>query len=313
MSPGAVCALQCAIVSGKIIDRNLAPGKPSLAEALELDKELDAVATRLPYQWWSIPTELPRNTAELDNLREQLLQQFVFFWVRLYIYLPFLVKSTADESQSDSKATCMEAARQVLKRFQLLRAKSDAGISLFECKTTDFACFTASVVLLIGHFHCSSESRSPELSNDLNLFLMVDQIFQGEEKDKGCKLASQCRKTLKLLLSNQEDSTYGSETTDGLQEIVIPYFAVVIRKRVNQQALRQSAVPNTGGDIWDLPSNEFNQMELPSAITGSGWDTDALFLQYIDTSFHHSYTGLGGASFDPEVADTWFGDGWLNN
>lgn len=42
----------------KVINRNLIPGKPSLASIMNLDKQMDVVAASMPENWWDTPAEL---------------------------------------------------------------------------------------------------------------------------------------------------------------------------------------------------------------------------------------------------------------
>jgi hypothetical protein len=296
MSQVPVFVLRCAILSGKLIDRNLTPGKPSLAKAIDLDEELESLASTLPDEWWSIPAGLPQQTTGLNSLREKLLQQLYFFWVKLYLHLPFLDKSSVNCSHSISRAACMAAARQVLRRYRLLRAKIDTGFSLFECKTTDFACFTASVVLLIGNFHSKDVAKSLELNDDMELVASVDRILEIEELEKECKVASQCRKTLELLLDNQEDDAMGYETADGFREFAIPYFGIVIRKWI-EQAPPQPAIHHYH-QTTTHPGHELSDLATPSVGMAHGlWHTNAISLEYVNPYFDHGNVEWDNPSF----------------
>lgn len=316
MSQVPVFVLRCAILSGKIIDRNLTPGKPSLAKAMELDEELDSLASILPEGWWSISSGLPQETAELDSFREKLLQQFYFFWIKLYLHLPFLVKSSVNSSHFISRAACMDAARQVLRRYRLLRAKTDTGFSLFECKTSDFACFTASVIILIGNFHCKDMPRSLELNHDVELVASVDRILQREEIEKNCKIASQCRKTLELLLGNHDGRAGRSETADGLRGFVIPYFGIVIRKRIEQKSPPQPTIHNPNTTTDHPPCYEPNEMLTPSGMAHFSWDTDAFSLEYVHPYLCNGSMELDDPSFPQDGSLSWLdniGVDWDSN
>ncbi|KAM0511449.1 hypothetical protein ACHAPE_009888 [Trichoderma viride] len=227
MSQGFYFVLNCAVISGKIIDRNMAPSKPSYAKAIELDEELEYIASSLPKDWWMVPSDIEQSLLpfESDNLREQLLQQLYFFWVKLYLHLPFLVDSSISSPHYFSRMACIEAAKEILKRYRVLRHRNKSGHCLFECQTTDFACFTAAVVLLVGTFHCSAAFLSPSVEEGLELVAATDKILLDEELKSDCKVAAQCRKVLRML------STEGPDSSDEYREVVIPYFGVVIRKR----------------------------------------------------------------------------------
>lgn len=307
MSQGFYFALNCAVISGKIIDRNLTPGKPSYAKAIELDEELESIASPLPKDWWMIPNDPEQSLKpfESDNLREQLLQQLYFFWVKLYLHLPFLVDSSMGSPHYFSRMACIESAKQILRRYRLLRHRNKSGYCLFECQTTDFACFTAAVVLLVGTFHCTAAVLSPNVEEDLELVAATDKILLDEELKSDCKVAAQCRKVLQML------SLKGPEPSDEYREVVIPYFGAVIRQRSrhtqssNPRNLSQSIGHNV--DESSVPSLLHHPHPYYSADPGvnnpaveNPWSLNGFSLQYIS---HRGLdrANLGGSMEDAEV------------
>lgn len=299
MSQGFYFVLNCAVISGKIIDRNLTPSKPSYAKAIELDEELESIASSLSKDWWMIPNDLGQSLQPLesDNLREQLLQQLYFFWVKLYLHLPFLVDSSVGSPHYFSRMACIESAKQILRRYRVLRYRNKSGNCLFECQTTDFACFTAAVVLLVGTFHCSAEGLSPNVEEDLELVAATDKILLDEEVKSDCKVAAQCRKVLEML------SLKGPEPSDEYREVVIPYFGAVIRKRsrhtqsINSRNLLQSVGYNVDENSVPPPRPAPPPLPYYSADPGANvpvvenpWSLNGFSLQYI------SHRGLDRAN-----------------
>ncbi|KAK0761929.1 hypothetical protein N5P37_004729 [Trichoderma harzianum] len=307
MGQGFYFVLRCAIISGKIIDRNMTDGKPSFAKAMELDEELSSVASTQPEEWWSVPESMENfqlQGVELSEFRELLLQQFYFFWVKLFLHLPFLVEPAASSPHYFSRTACIEAAKQILRRYRLLRCKNKSGCCLFECKTTDFACFTAAVVLLISTFHCSAAGRSSSVDEDLELVATTDRLLLGEEVQNNCKVAAQCRKVLQMLSLNDP------ETADESREVVIPYFGAVIRKRSRRTDLRHVSQPvgHNNLDEADVPppppynSTDQNQT-VNNPVVENPWSLDGFSLEYIShRGFDRGH--FGGFAAAEEVAST---------
>lgn len=232
--------LRCAIIAGKIIDRNISPAQKSFAKTMDLDEQMDTIAADMPRSWWDIPNELLSPGPELDRITERLLQQFFFFHIKLYLHLPFIVKSATTDRYDMSTLACMEAARQMLKIFQMLRAEVE-GACLFDCKTSDFVSFTAAVVLLVGHSSSSTMANQAHFNEDSHLIESAERIFHKEEREKQCKIASQCRNALRILSSAQKNDSADVGSVNKLHEIPIPYFGTVVRRSVN----RASAQPLT--------------------------------------------------------------------
>ena len=236
--------VRCAFIAGKIIDRNAMSTKPSFANAMDLDEKMDAIATSMSGDWWDMPAELPGPSAELEQLRERLLQQFYFFHVRTYIHMPFIVQSPTKSPYEHSRLACMEASRQMLRRYVLLRAEVQ-GTCLFECKTSDFVGFMAAVVLLLGLSNQKSILKPRTPDQDLHLIASMERILRKEESAKRCKIAAQCRKTLEMLSGIQHNDFGNVNHSAETQKILIPYFGTVVRKprkRASMQSLSSDIV-----------------------------------------------------------------------
>ncbi|KAK9235281.1 hypothetical protein V1525DRAFT_421512 [Lipomyces kononenkoae] len=270
---------------------------------MELDEELESIASSLPEDWWNIPAELPEQAtyAELDSLRERLLQQFYFYWVKVYLHLPFLVKSSTKSPNTTSRSICIQAARQILRRYRLLRSANQAGYCLFDCKTTDFASFAISIILLISIFHSGDTSMpQPNLDDDLGLIAAADGILQREELEKSCGLAAQCRKTLRILSGTQEGESSDYSMSSELRQVVIPYFGVVVRKPIAKRLAQMSTLPKASDSNQILETETYSSkspMNGPSAAD-SVWSVDACSLEFVrhrsfDESVLDDHLGMG--------------------
>ncbi|EXK87623.1 hypothetical protein FOQG_08962 [Fusarium oxysporum f. sp. raphani 54005] len=224
--------LRCASIAGKIIDRNMMPGKPSSASSMLLDEQMDTIASSMHVSWWDLPDSLPNSHAETDELRNHLLLHFYFFHVRINLHLPFIAGSELTSPRGSHRLACLEASRQLLKRFTLLRTQIQ-GFSIFDCKTSDFVGFMASVSLIL----CLSQPRSNEIivpvpDEDQNLIAQVRCIFEREET-AGCKIACQCRRMLDILsgIPLHSDESSSSKLPS---KIAIPHFGYIRRDLVQQ-------------------------------------------------------------------------------
>ncbi|KAG9249819.1 uncharacterized protein F5Z01DRAFT_441332 [Emericellopsis atlantica] len=83
-------AIRCAIIAGKVIDRNHSRTKASISKTLELDEEMNELATSFPETWWELHNRVRADGHGSDKTHVRLHQHLFFFHLRLYIYLPFL-------------------------------------------------------------------------------------------------------------------------------------------------------------------------------------------------------------------------------
>ncbi|KAK7432174.1 hypothetical protein QQZ08_001119 [Neonectria magnoliae] len=224
--------LRTVVLAGKIIERNLVTDKPSLAETLSLDEQLSTAAALLPEDWWnrSSSEELSHLTPS-NELRERVLLQFYFFHVRLYLHLPFMAKSVTTSTSVISKMACMEASRQMLKRFLLLHSTTQ-GPYLFECKTTAFLSFMAAVILILGLDDLGHMPAPPSSEEDMSLLAGVRNIFHQTVKKDGSKISSQCFNALCTLMKAQDTDLQTARLGEEPEKkILIPYFGIVLRRR----------------------------------------------------------------------------------
>ncbi|PKS04896.1 hypothetical protein jhhlp_008260 [Lomentospora prolificans] len=270
--------LRCAMLAGRVIQRNIIPQKPSFAQSLVLDEEMEAIASALPREWWEVPVALPSSQVAIDSLRERMLLQFYYFHVRTYLHLPFIAPSAAPGGKSVvSRAIALDASRQMLKRFLLLRMDIAPGAPLFECKTSDFVGLTAAVILALCLYDVDSHGDSPKYESDWGLISAAKDIFEYEAQKNRCKMSGQCCATLNELFRARTPNLYDSRGPD-LGDIFIPYFGKVSRNTDRHAAARNpkesgSSEPSVQPEISSPPAHAampppepelpFPQMDIP--------------------------------------------------
>ena len=245
--------IRCAMIAGKVIDRNHSRSKASFSKTLELDEEMNELATSFPKSWWGLPDRVQADGHDFDEIHVRLHQQLFFFHLRLYIYLPFLGGSKEDSVHgSIVHVASMEAARQLLRRYLSLHSDTE-GVSPSECKLVDFMAFTAAVVLLLG---CSRSSGSGMSSNgnDIETVLSLIRCLQRQENKENCPIASQCCKTLTVLLSRSR--------TD--EQVRIPFFGTVV-KRGEQTAEHTSQADSSLLTHWNTRDGQASPAGQPSS------------------------------------------------
>lgn len=287
--------LRCASIAGKIIDRNMMPGKPSSASSMLLDEQMDTIASSMPLSWWDLPQSLPNYHAKTDELRNVLLLHFYFSHVRINLHLPFIVGTEMTSARSSHRLACLEASRHLLKRFTLLRTEIQ-GFSIFDCKTSDFVGFMACVSLIL----CLSQPKSdagtvPVTDEDQNLIAQVKGIFEREEK-AGCKIACQCRRMLDILSGIPIDSDESS-SSKLLNRIAIPHFGY-IRRDVVQQAGFQ-VTPGALQDQTLTATPTLSADGLGGLGTGSGSNS---WPETLDTGVCWEFGGLEHFQVDDNLS-----------
>jgi len=277
---------QCAVMGGKIIERNISTSTPSFAQAMALQERWKSLSKLLSGAWWDLPHGLPHSGHELSNLRDRLLQQYYYFHVGMYIHVPFLAVprdgTPPDPLQEVSRSLGREAARQMLRRYALLRAEVN-GASVFDCKTSDFVAFTAALVLQSGPASQAEGMDQAKRSKDRDLIASTTRIFYRLETADGCRIASQCRRVMELFSGHN----IGEGQTRAIR---IPYFGTIVRRSPTETL---PPVDQVGGGSWqsqkEMPRDTLNEgmPAISSNYLPSGWS----IVDFIDSPSSGSAEG----------------------
>jgi len=214
-------AIRLGMITGRVIDQTQAQTPQPFSRIVDIDDELEALAASQAPRWWdcSIPAET--DSTAVVEFRERLLNHSLYFLVRIYLHLPYLLKPRHSHLYRHSRLTGVDSARELVRRYQVLRSQIN-GDPIFDCKTVDFIGFMASVVLLVGTF-CSPDVLAS--SEDRTLLKTTLSILQTLATENHCNVASQCHKTLTVLLALYDRD--GNTQPPVSSQIFIPYFGIL--------------------------------------------------------------------------------------
>ncbi|KAJ5365218.1 hypothetical protein N7517_008104 [Penicillium concentricum] len=135
-----------------LIRKSNVPGTESYAFALELSRELKALASQTPEAWWS------GGVHGANNVQPDHIVQFLHYYVAMRIHLPLSLRQGPDGENLFNCLACVAACESMVQRYQLLRRTLPPGLFLSEI--LDIQAFSAAVtLLLISHMfsQCSLE------------------------------------------------------------------------------------------------------------------------------------------------------------
>lgn len=237
-------------LAGRVIDRNQGIAEQSFAWALQLDQELEDLWKRLDPAWLDYSELLADPEKNAAELRERLMGQMVFHQIRVYLHLPFMLKSASNSRFTYSRTACLNGSRDVLRLYQALRTGTVQP--LYECKAIDFIGFTAAVLIQIGLLNfttvngANGQPPSPKNNEeDVRLIEISIDIFRRASSEKGGKVALQSAEVLEKMMSKFKNacSPNRSHCADETDEFVIPYFGTITLKRGGQKVTRGPSPP----------------------------------------------------------------------
>ncbi|XP_014561440.1 hypothetical protein COCVIDRAFT_11929 [Bipolaris victoriae FI3] len=315
-----VCMSRLSQLAGKVIDRNQGVAEQSFAWALQLDQELDDLWKKLDPAWLDFTGLLADVGSNAVELRERIMGQIVFHQIRVYLHLPFMLKSASNSRFSYSRTVTLNGSREVLRLYQVLRT---GGVTpIYECKAIDFLGFTAAVLMLIGLLNgppaqsAASSSSAKLIDEDVRMIESCIDIFRRASSEKGGNVAAQSAEVLeKMMAKFKGTSTEIDELCNGPSSFVIPYFGTISIKRGGQlvkgptpsgrsPATVSSRSPSTSHQLYTPPSGRH------SSATSDIFSQPSKSLNVTPKTSMSTATGATGFNLDPSPFVSY--DGFYN-
>jgi hypothetical protein len=281
-------------LAGRVIDRNQGVAEQSFAWALQIDQELEDLWKQLDPAWLDYSELLADAESNAAELRERLMGQMCFHQIRIYLHLPFMLKSASNPRFTYSRTACLNGSREVLRLYQALRTGTVQP--LYECKAIDFIGFTAAVLVQIGLLNFGSEKQnsSPkDIESDIRLIEISIDIFRRASSEKGGKVALQSAQVLEKMMTKYKG---GHEDCGGAAEFVIPYFGTISITRGGQEVRPENIAPPPAARS---PSIRSSTTTRTSTTTGVG---APLFTPTSERTASTSHSDLFSANQPPTAS-----------
>ncbi|KAH7132488.1 hypothetical protein B0J11DRAFT_228459 [Dendryphion nanum] len=264
------------MLCGKVIDRNQGIAEQSFAWALQIDQELEDLWKKLDPEWLDYSPLLADIESNAAELRERLMAQMVYQQIRVYLHLPFMLKSQSNSRFAYSRSACLTGSREVLRHYQALRTGEVQP--LYECKAVDFIGFTSAVLIMLGLFNYGAtrgSASAKDQETDVRLIEVSIDIFRRASSEKGGRVALQSAEVLeKMLLKHKLEcnQTAGgpnnpNECAD-MAEFVIPYFGTISIRRAGKPDLPmcRSSMQSPNGST-STPGGNMHNPSISSSTT----------------------------------------------
>ncbi|KAK0732908.1 hypothetical protein B0T26DRAFT_622077, partial [Lasiosphaeria miniovina] len=138
------------VIGGRLIERNADKSGQHFAMTLSIHRDLEEAARSMDPEWWAEPEIDPSqgNESNLGTMFHMMLQVH-HFDLMILLHLPFMLQSSPEvPDDNQSKATCVRASREVLKRFVSFRGLYS---SPWACRHIDYSALVAAMTLLLSY------------------------------------------------------------------------------------------------------------------------------------------------------------------
>jgi hypothetical protein len=219
------------VILGRIIERNQTAPNLSIGSTLQIDQSLERLRKSMPDEWWDVASARLSGAIKLDEAFERLAIQTWHLQAKSFLHLPYFLLSASDHSYQYSRHACLEASRELLRTYHILRMED--GDAHYLVKIFDFQAFTSAVIVilgLLGYGQLGFVQDAIEQA-DCNLIRMTMDIFErAAEAEDDDLIIKQCLNVLTVLSSARpRPGTRCSENAldQGDQVVVVPYFGTI--------------------------------------------------------------------------------------
>ncbi|KAI1386034.1 uncharacterized protein F4822DRAFT_360787 [Hypoxylon trugodes] len=270
---GRLERMHCVLVA-KILERNESDarsGDSALTE--ELDRELQKAAKSLPSRWWLIPDL--RNTEKNDEGLfwdlKRLVTQMYHYNILNRLHLPYMLRSSDDRQYEYFKVACVNASREILSRFIVLRNFNRIAIN---CRTSDFVALMAAMTLILAHldshrqFSRASNFLAHQYLSDRAMMEQVQETMEELSRLNADIFSAECADLLNRLLAIEAEAADGlgghvegvrvetqktgvaekteNEASDGIVSVTIPYFGIIkiTCEGISKETPKSSHIPH---------------------------------------------------------------------
>ncbi|KAK4187712.1 hypothetical protein QBC35DRAFT_523376 [Podospora australis] len=234
---GSTMTIRCAMIAGKVLDRNHSRTKAwpaSISKTMELDEAMNELATCFPETWWEqVPDRVQADGHDdFDEIQMRLHQQ-LFFLPPATLHLPAVPR------QKFRRNLCAWFNLQAGGLYGIYRRR-----------------WFGSILLKPGMSSASD-------GNEMGAVLSLIWCLQRQQNQENCPIASQCRKTLTALLSRS--------STD--EEVRIPFFGTVVKK--GDPTVEQTAQADDQSFMTNLNTGESHVLPAADQPSSSATGTSS--------------------------------------
>lgn len=332
---GRLDRLHCVIAS-RILERNESrkSGTPLDVDfTRSVDAELQQAARFLPSRWWLTPTfELVLSrTAKAEEFfweTRRLFAQVYHYNLLNQLHLPYVLGSPSlseevRRRQEYSRTTCVNASREMLSRFVVLRSYNQIASS---CRSIDFLALMAALTLLLVHLDSRTEADNPLAHQYVSDRAMIERVQENMEEVNRLNsdaLSAQSAQLLSRLLAidgdnGEEDLVMGdgdrvsvtgsaAPDPDAIVSVHIPYFlgtVKITRKGVTKERHGQESLPITS----TISTHSPERTTLPTS-QASFSDQSISWPDIAAGNGEWAFQGVDWAFFDSLINDIGTSDG----
>lgn len=207
------------IISGHIIERNQNHRNVDYSVTEQLEHELQQCRNGIAS---SVLNATPNSSMPLQTIYRLQVSKLFYYNLCKLVHLPYMLKSSVEGKYEHNRLAALEAARQMITAWQLLRNCSGSS-TLIICDLIDFQVFAAAIVIILNLLSPTCPDPIHQQARDWELVHDITRNLNNISGEIECSVTCQSAKLLERLSAAHQGIYEGPE----IYEAVIPYFGKV--------------------------------------------------------------------------------------
>jgi hypothetical protein len=200
--------MRLAELVGKVLDITNKGTTTAYSKVLAIDLELNHFGSLMPLGPWEADAPLSKPPEKLGiKAMEMAIKRMIFFHAKLVLHLPGMLKFSTNLNFTHSRSSCLEAARYLLRFFQLMH-KSELPWPAIKhrCSPHNLLGYAAAVAIILGQMGLVSSPEDPhQIQTDEALVKYAIETFHS----MSTKIAEQSSSILKQLIQLRDRQANG--------------------------------------------------------------------------------------------------------
>ena len=282
------------------------------------------IAAKMGPEWWDLTKETTLDdNDEFASVHEAQISQITFYKVKMYLHLPYMLKTATNPRYEFSRNACIDAAKRGLQTYHSLQNNFFRFMrTFFDCQVMDFIGFTCATVFLLGLLGYGRPQitfrnyRDPEDEADWQLIYKTIDIFRNYAPHRSSAVTQQSYQCLEFLSKTRDCDG----KCDGKEDPVvnIPYFgtlkigkskfAEIAKLRSTHISIAPTPDSQCGGTVQQMPTPPDPQPLEQSIAQNSNSDPlisyNGFYMPDLDNFNFDLSQGdgrFGGAAVDPNA------------
>lgn len=187
-------------LSVQVIDMHQMGSSHSVENVCRIQVEVESCARAMYPSFWNSHSELTNGNISMSEYMESVCAQLWYHQLRMSLHMPLMIKSFEDESLESHRLSCLQASRDILGIYHIIRLDKSEVFSMI--KPIDYQAFICAALLVLGALSYGtspSPKQSTQQDQDRQLIDETLSVLRRAATNSNSQVASQASRGIETM------------------------------------------------------------------------------------------------------------------